>query len=132
MANFQTVLFLLLTKTAGTNTGNVTVTVEACDNNTPSNTAQLDFSVYKNDSAGTADDFGSRVDCVAATGFDTTANKTAVYAIEVRADKLAASGYQFVRIKCTPKTVDTTLGAIIALAGSGPEGDPDTAVSVLS
>ena len=126
MGTYQKVVFLLAIKPSSSTTGRVTVTVEACDDTVPTNQTALDFSVYKNELAGTADDFGARVDCVAATGFATPANVTALYAVEVRADKLVASGYSFVRLKCAQLVSDAMNGCIIALAGGGPEGDPDT------
>ena len=126
LANFQKALFLLTTKTGGTNTGTVKVTVEACDNTTPSNITAIDFVVNKNESAGTSDAMGAAVSCVAATGFNTVANKTALYEIEVRADKVAETGYGYVRLKLTPVVVDAVLGHILVIGADGPEGSPDS------
>src|SRR3990172_4310004 len=72
-------------------TGTSTITVQACDDVTPSNRSAVPFYVQKYTGA---DDVPIAPVAVAATGFVTTAGAQAqIYRIKVDAAVLAASGY---------------------------------------
>lgn len=114
MSKYRRVVFGLLQVTAGTDTGTATVTLQACDNGTPSNTTAIPFDYWKNESAGTVDTLAAKVRATAA-GFTTTANKTALYLIEVKAEELPAGTYG-VRLKTTEVVNDPVTGAIFVVA----------------
>ncbi len=121
MTNYERCTFLLYQKTSTSNTGKATITVEKCDDATPSNSKAIAFNYRKNESAGTADTLGD-LTAATASGFSTTANKTAVYVVEVRADQLSAD-YPYVRLVCTEATNDPVIGSIVAiLSGAKKQG----------
>lgn len=121
--NYDRIVFLIHQKTAGSNTGKATVTVESCDDTTPTTATAIAFTYYKNESAATSDDFGAGQSATTA-GFSTTANKTAIYAIEVKAADVGEAG---VRLQLTEATDDPVIGSVLILAGGGRyEGDPNT------
>lgn len=130
MKNHSKAVFVLTQKTGGSNTGKATVTVEACDDVTPSNTEAIAFSYYKNEAVASSDDVGSK-QTATASGFSTTANKTALYLIEVDARDLPA-GKPFIRCQLTESTDDPVLGALLVLVGGGESCDPDTALTAIS
>jgi len=72
-------LTFLLIKGAGA-TGTATITVEACDDVTPSNTTAIPFKYRRN--VGGTDTWGALTDALAA-GFVTTANANDMYEISV-------------------------------------------------
>lgn len=130
LAEYERVVFALYQKTGGSNTGTATVTVEACDNFTPSNTTAIAFTYYKNESAGSADAFTKAT--ATTSGFVTTANKTSIYLVEVKASDLIASGYPNVRMKLTEAVDDIVIGSVLILAGQGPKravASLDTAIA---
>lgn len=90
-------------------TGTSTITLEACDDVTPTTTSAIAFEYQANT---TADAYGA-VTAAAATGFTTTAGSSQIYVIYVHAAKLAASGYGYVRLKATEVVDAEVLGGII-------------------
>lgn len=90
-------------------TGTSTITLEACDDVTPTTTSAIAFEYQANT---TADAYGA-VTAAAATGFTTTAGSSQIYVIYVHAAKLAASGYGYVRLKATEVVDAAVLGGII-------------------
>ena len=122
--DYDRVVFLLSQVTSTSNTGKATVTVKACSDAAGNDATAIAFDYYKNESSESYDDFGARQ---AATdqGFSTTANKHALYAIEVRANELPA-GKPWVQIKCTEAVDDPVVGCAIAIVGDGAQGNPDT------
>jgi len=91
-------------------TGTSTVTVEACDNVTPSNTSAIPFR-YRETAAGT-DVFGPLTDATS-SGFLTTAGSNQIVVIEVDAEALGPSGYQFIRAKFVEGTDSPVLGTVL-------------------
>lgn len=92
-------------------TGTSTVTVEACDNVTPSTTSAVPFkyrSYTSNDTPGTLTDATS-------AGFVTTAGSSQIYVIEVDNKLLCDSGYQYVRLKMVESVASPVVGAILIL-----------------
>jgi hypothetical protein len=112
LANHQSALFLVY-KGVGT-TGTSTITVEACSDFSATAVTAIPFyskSITTNDVQG---DLTAR----AAAGFTTTAGSSQIYVIQVAAEALAATGYQFVRLKAVEVVDSPVLGGIaIALAG---------------
>ncbi len=112
MANHQSAIFIVY-KGVGT-TGTSTITVEACDDVSGTNATAVSFyskSITSNDVQGA-------LTARAAAGFATTAGSSQIYVIQVATEQLAATGYQFVRLKAVEVVDSPVLGGIaIALAG---------------
>lgn len=109
MANAHAVTFIIY-KGVGT-TGTSTVTVEACDNTTPSNTTAVPF---RSRACTSGDTWGALTQRTTA-GFTTTAGSSQLYAIEVDANDLASTGYKYVRLKCVESVDDPVLGGILVV-----------------
>lgn len=124
MKDFNHVQFVIQ-KGAGA-TGTSTITVEACDNVTPSNVSAVPF---KYQVCTTGDTFGV-LTAAEATGFATTAGADQLYKIEVDADALAASGYGYIRLKAVEVENDPVLGGVIAILTEPRYGQevPNTAI----
>jgi len=90
-------------------TGTSTITVEACDDITPSNTTAVP---YRYRICTTGDTWGSWTS-VAATGFTTTAGSSQMYEVRVDAGDLGATGYGYVRAKFTEVADDPVLGGVL-------------------
>ena len=106
-ANCEAVLFMVY-KGVGT-TGTSTVTVEACDDVTPSNTTTVPFYYRSNTSSDTWGAWTS----AAAAGFTTTAGSNHIYQIWVDAAELAEEGYEYVRLDMAEVADDPVLGGIL-------------------
>ena len=103
----------VLTKGVGA-TGTSTITIEACDDVTPSTTSAIPFryaQVTTGDTAGT-------VTAATSAGFTTTAGNATIVQVEVDAGELAASGYGYCRMKMV-EVVDSPVlfGVTIQLGG---------------
>ena len=121
MRGYERCTFLVYQKTSTSNTGKATITVEKCDDATPTNTTAIAFNYRVNESAATADAFGA-LTAAATTGFSTTANKTAVYAVEVRQNQLDSSK-PYVRIKFAEGVNDPVVGCVLSvLSGAKHQG----------
>lgn len=111
MSNHGSCLFLVY-KGVGT-TGTSTITVEACDDFVPTNNIAVPFYSKSITSTDIQGEMVERTDA----GFTTTAGSSQIYAIQVDAGQLAASGYKNVRLKCVEVVDAAVLGGIaIALA----------------
>jgi hypothetical protein len=112
MANHQSAMFIVY-KGVGT-TGTSTITVEACDDVSGTNATAVPF--YSKSITST--DIQGAMTARAAAGFATTAGSSQIYVIQVAAEALAATNYQFVRLKAVEVVDSPVLGGIaIALAG---------------
>lgn len=130
LKDYQEALFIVHQKTGGTNTGVATITIEACDDVSASATSAIAFDYFKNEAVASSDDFGSR-QTVDTAGFATTANKTAIYAIPVKASDLP-DGYPFVRLKAAESVNDPVLGDVLIILSKGPKANPDIAPTVIA
>lgn len=89
--------------------GTSTITVEACDNTTPSNVTAIAFhyrEILTGDTEGT-------LTAAATTGFTTTAGSSKIVVVSVAAQALAASGYGYIRLKAVESVNDPVLGGIL-------------------
>jgi hypothetical protein len=105
--------------TAGTETG--TVTVQACDDVTPTNTQAVPFR-YR--ISTTPDTFGAWTEATAA-GFTMTAGDNQLYEVFVSAADLATYGYGYARLQIVEVINDPVVGAIL-MAVVGPRYQPPT------
>lgn len=89
-------------------TGTSTITVLACDDTTPTNTAAVPFwykRIGATDSGWTA---------ATAAGFATTAGSSDMYLIAAPRDVFASSGYRYARLSAAEVANDPVLGGIAA------------------
>lgn len=90
-------------------TGTTLVTVEACDDVTPSNTSAVPFYYRRQTNAGTP----GAITAATASGFTTTAGSTQIYEIEIAAEALLEAGYGYARLKCVEQVDSPILGGIL-------------------
>lgn len=107
MKNHNHAEFIII-KGVGT-TGTSTITVEACSDTSASATSAIAFSYQ----AVTSGDTPGSLTSVASTGFTTTAGSSQLYVIYVDASLLAASGYEYVRLKAVESVDSPVLGGIL-------------------
>lgn len=114
----------LITKGAGA-TGTATVTVESCDDTTPTTATAIPFKYW----ASTSGDALGDMKTAAATGFATTAGANQLYAVEVSAAELSGTD-KYVRLQLTEVVNDPCGGAVCAIL-SGCRYDDDKAISAV-
>lgn len=98
----------IIYKGVGT-TGTSTITIDACDDITPSTTAAVPFR-YR--ACTTGDTWGAWT-AATATGFTTTAGSSQLYEIRVDPSDLAAEGYGYVRLHAVEVANDPVLGGVL-------------------
>ena len=108
LSRYEEVVFLIV-KAAGA-TGTATITVEACDDVTPSNNTAIAFR-YKVCTSGNT--WGAWTAATTA-GFATTAGANQAYMIAVKAEDLTA-GYEYVRLVATEVVDSPCDGAILCI-----------------
>lgn len=111
MEEFGKVVFVIQTGVGATGTS--TVTIEACDDVTPSNSSAIPFHYRKI----TVADTHAAVTAVAAAGVATVAGSNDMYVFEVDADALAedGNGYEYVRLTLVEVTDSPVLAGILVL-----------------
>ena len=99
-------------------TGTSTLTVEACDDVTPSNTTAIGF-WYREI---TSTDVQGAITRAAAAGFVTTAGSSKIVLVEVDAKDLAddGGGFGFVRLHAVESVNSPVLGGVMFIAGGNP------------
>lgn len=90
-------------------TGTSTITVEACDDVTPSSSTAVAF-MYR--ACTTGDTWGSWTQATTA-GFTTTAGSNQMYEVYVPAPELGAEGYAYCRLKAVEVVNSPVAGAIL-------------------
>ncbi len=118
MENYDAIVFII-TKNAGA-VGTATITVESCDDATPSTATAIPFKYRATTSGNTR----GAITSATASGFATTAGANQLYEIEVSAEDLSGSD-PFVRMQCTEVANDPCDGAIISMAAIGRYGHED-------
>ena len=96
--------------------GTAKITVEACSDIVPTNTVAIPF-YYQECVLG--DTFGPIIKTADATGFLTSAAADKMYKIEVDDQMLAATGYNYVRLKSVEQTVGAIAGGVLAILTEG-------------
>lgn len=107
MKNFGRVRFLVHWGVGATGTS--TITVEACDNVTPSNTSAIPFR-YRSIVGAAAP---SAITLATTAGFTTTAGSNQIIEVEVDREELGPSGYGYIRLKAVEVADDPRLGGVI-------------------
>ena len=111
MKNHNHITFLYYKGVSTGGTANGTITVEACSTNAAAAISAIPFH-YRAILTG---DTHSDLTAVAATGLVTTVGSSQIYAIEVDAESLAASGYEYIRLKAVEDANDPTVGCVVAI-----------------
>ena len=97
-------------------TGTSTITIEACDDVTPTTATAIGGWTYSKVTAtGTTDVATAAPARATSTGFLTTAGSGQIYSISVDADLLASLGYKFVRLKAVESVDSPVLLGVLAL-----------------
>ena len=124
LANHDAAVFLI-TKSAG-GTGTAVITVESCDDVTPTTATAVAFYYQENTSGNT---WGSRTSATS-SGFTTTAGANQQYKVWVHSDGLSGTN-KYVRLKATESANDPVDGAIITmLVGEKyPQATPQAAIT---
>lgn len=94
-------------------TGTSTITVEACDDTTPTTTAAVAFMYRTNTSGDTWSDWTRAT----TSGFTTTAGSSQLYQVYVESAELASegtTGYGYVRMKAVESVDSPVLGGVTA------------------
>lgn len=125
MENYHGCTFYVY-KGVGT-TGTSTITVEACDYTTPSNTTAIPFRYRVN----TSSDTWGAVQTATTAGFATTAGSNHIYEIIVDGDELGDTGYGYVRLKAVEVVNDPVLGGVLWI-GHEPREPQDVPATVLT
>ncbi len=125
MAKYNKAMFIVY-KGVGT-TGVSTITVQACDNTTPSNRTAIPF-YYKEI---TSDDTQGALKAATTSGFSTTAGSSQIYAVEIDGRALASTGYGYVQLKMVESVDDPVLGGILIILGE-PRYAEDVTPSAIS
>ncbi len=124
MENYEEIVFII-TKNAGA-TGTAVITVESCDDTTPTTTTAVAFRYQVTTSGNTI----GAVAAAAAAGFTTTAGANQVYAISIKSDELSGSD-KYVRLVATEGVDSPVDGAIIAI-GLYPRYEQDVPVEMIT
>jgi len=103
----------IIQKAAG-NTGTAVVTVESCDDVTPTTTTAVAFNYW----TCTSGDTWSDMSTATTAGFTTTAGADQMYAIEVNSAELSGTD-KYVRMKMTESANDPVNGTAICILSGG-------------
>lgn len=109
LKHFRRVAWLIY-KGVGT-TGTSTVTVQACDDTSPTTESAVPFT-YR---AITSTDVPGSLTAAASTGFTTTAGSSQLYIIEIDVQALLASGYAYACLKMVEVVDSPVLGGIVGI-----------------
>jgi len=109
MATYEKCMFVIYVGVGASGTS--TLTVEACDDFTPSNTSAIVFH-YREVTSG---DTEGAMTKATTSGFLTTAGSSRIVIVEVSQEDLAASGYKNVRLKAVEGTASAVLGSILVI-----------------
>ena len=115
MKNHKTLTFMIHKGVSTSETDDGVVTVEACDDTTPSNTSAIEFR-YQEIVSG---DTPSEIKKATTSGFAMTPGSSQLYAIYVDASSLASLNYEYVRLKVTEDTDDPVVASITAMLSDG-------------
>ena len=90
------------------------ITVESCDNVTPSTTTAIAFNYW----TCTSGDTWSDMQTATTAGFTTTAGADQAYAIEIEASELSSTD-TYARMKLTDSNSDPVDGTVVCVMGGG-------------
>jgi len=114
MKNYSHATIIVQAGSTNADAGNVTI--EECDNFTPSNDTAIDFSYYAEITAA-GDTLGARTAAAAASGIDVSANDNITYVIEIDAAQLS-DGFPNLILKWSACGGATIASAVAILSGA--------------
>lgn len=114
MENYAHATIIVTAGATNADAGNITV--EECDDFTPTNDTAIDFNYYAETTAA-GDTLGVRTLAAAATGIDVSANDNITYVIEIDARELT-DGYPCLELKWSIPGGATLVSAVAVLSGS--------------
>ena len=114
MKNYAHATIIVTAGATNADAGNITV--EECDNFTPTTDTAIDFYYYAETTAA-GDTLGARTLAEAATGIDVSANDNITYVIEIDARELT-DGYPCLELKWSAPGGATLVSAVAVLTGS--------------
>ena len=119
MENYAHATIIIQCGVTNADAGNITI--EECDNFTPTTDTAIDFYYYAETTA-LGDTLGARTLAEAATGIDVSANDNIMYVIEIDAAELT-DGYPCLVLKWSNPGGSTIASAVAILSGSRFAGD---------
>ncbi len=105
----KVIFFIIMNANAGS--GAATITIESCDDVTPTTSTAIAFKYW----ACTTPDVWGDMTAATTAGFSASGSNN-MYAIEIDASELSGTD-SFVRMQCTETQSDAIDGAIMAIAG---------------
>ncbi len=111
LKHFRRIAWLIAVGSGGTGTS--TVTVEACDDNSPTTTSAVPF--HYRVLTGTSPDVPGTLTACANTGFTLTAGGFQMYLVEIDVQALLASGYAYARLKLVESVNSPVNGCVIGV-----------------
>ena len=124
MANYREIVFYIV-KSAGA-TGTATITVESCDDVTPTTATAVAFNYRATTTGNTLGAYTA----AAAAGFATTAGTNQMYEVSIQADQLNGSD-KYVRLVAT-EVVDSPCDGAIISVGFCPRYAEDQPVEMIT
>jgi hypothetical protein len=112
MSKYGQVAFQIIINANGS-VGSAVITIESCDDVTPSTTTAIAFKYW----ACTTPDVWGDMTAAESTGFTTSATANNMYWIEIDASELSGTD-SFVRMQCTESVAQAVDGGIMAIAGN--------------
>lgn len=98
-------------------TGTVTVTVEACSDTSATATTAIPFKYRVITGGLDAGDTHGTLTEATTSGFTTTAGSHQIVVVEVNAEELGDTGYQYARVKLTEVVNSPILGGVLLFQG---------------
>jgi hypothetical protein len=119
MKNYSHATIIVTAGSTNADAGNITI--EECDDFTPTTDTAIDFYYYAETTAA-GDTLGARTAAVAATGIDVSGNDNIIYVIEIDTAQLS-DGYPCLELKWSVCGGATYGSAIAILSGARYAGD---------
>jgi hypothetical protein len=106
----------IIVSAGSTNADAGNITIEECDDFTPTNDTAIDFYYYEETTAA-GDTLSARTKAAKAVGIDVSANDNITYVIEINSRELS-EGYPNLILKWSAPGGDTVASAVAILSGS--------------
>ena len=126
MENYNKCMFITQRGVGTTGTG--VLTIEACDDTTPSNTTAIP---YRYREVSTADVNGTLTEAAAA-GYTVTVGSNIIVAVEVDAVEVQKAGYSYVRLTMTESANDPVLAGVLVVLAEPRYNPNDADATVLT
>lgn len=125
MANHSHATIIVTCGSTNADAGNITI--EECDDFTPTNDTAIDFYYYAETTAA-GDTLGARTKAEAATGIDVSANDNTIYVIEIDAAELS-DGYPNLILKWSDPG-GATFGSAVAILSGARYGGTESSTAI--